>query len=238
MLEQATAEAGGTLPLLAKRAKDYNLLIGQALAKANEVFVSWRLSQQVLTLERFKQDFSTAGSKDDFLAYFKAKVTERYRKGKIIETTKKNHFSTYNALVDFHPYIPFNTLTTDFADDFDAYLKKYVRSLNTRWGRHKDVKTYLPLAKKDRMKFEDPYADFKNKEEAGQWKPLRSIELSDLEAYYTIGGLLYYKMCAPCMVHRQVLARFLFSCFSSLRLGDLKDIANTAIENREMTFNA
>ena len=230
VLEAATAAAGGALPLLAKRAQDYNLLIGQALAKANEVFVLWRLSKQVLTLERFKQDFSTAGSKDDFLAYFKAKITERYRKGKITYTTKKNHASTYNALLAFRPYIPFNTLTPEFADDFDAYLKKHVRSLNTRWGRHKDVKTYLALAKKDRMKFEDPYADFKNKEEAGQWKPLRPAELSDLEAYY--------KMCAPRTVHRRVLARFLFSCFSSLRLGDLKNIENAAIENREMTFKA
>jgi integrase len=224
------AAAGGTVPLLAKRAQDYNLLIGQALAKANDVFVTWRLSKQVPSLERFKQDFSTAGSKDDFCAYIKAKIIERHRKEKISDITRKNHFSTYNALVAFRAYVPFNTLTTDFVDEFDAYLKKHVRGVNTRWGRHKDVKTYLALARKDRMKFEDPYADFKNREVAGQWKPLRPAELEKLEEYY--------RLCAPRSIQRRVLARFLFSCCSSLRLGDLKNIANAAIENREMTFKA
>lgn len=230
VLAAATAAAGGTGPLLAKRAQDFNLLIGKALAKANEVFVTWRLSQQALTLEQFRKDFSTASSKNDFVAYFRAKIVERHRKERISDITRKNHFSTLNALAAFRPYIPFDTLTTDFADDFDAYLKKNVKGLNTRWGRHKDVKTYLALARKDRMKFEDPYADFKNREVAGQWKPLRPAELEKLEAYY--------RLCAPRSIQRRVLARFLFSCCSSLRLGDLKNIANAAIENREMTFKA
>ena len=64
---------------LAKRAKDYNLLIGQALAKANEVQVRWRLSNEVLTLERFKRDFETAGDKSDFITYYRTKLTERFR---------------------------------------------------------------------------------------------------------------------------------------------------------------
>ncbi|MBO2007877.1 site-specific integrase [Hymenobacter negativus] len=228
MLEGLTAAAGGTVQLLARRVRDHNLAIGKALAKANEVFVVWRLSDQTLTLERFKQEYSTSGSKDDFCAYYKAKVQERFRKEKISVTTRKNHLSTYNALVKFRPFIPFSTLTTDFADEFDAYLKKHVPGANTRWGRHKDVKTYLSLARKDRKKFEDPYADFKNKEVKGQWKPLRTAELEKLEAYY--------KMCAPRTNHRRVLARFLFNCCSSLRLGDLKNIENATIENQEMTW--
>ncbi|WP_413617046.1 hypothetical protein [Hymenobacter latericus] len=40
------------------------------------------------------------------------------------------------------------------------------------------MKTYLALAKKDRIKFEDPYADFDNQSAQGQWKPLKSEELS------------------------------------------------------------
>jgi site-specific recombinase XerD len=229
-LQAATAMAGGTPERLEIRARDHNLLIGQALAKANEVAVTWRLSKETMTMERFQRDFNTAGSKSDFVAFFKRKITERYRKGKITETTKKNHTSTYNALVAFCPSIPFNTLTADFADDFDRYLKKHIKGANTRWGRHKDVKAYLALARRERIKFEDPYEDFKNKEEPGQWKPLRTEELARLEAYY--------KVCPPRTVHRRVLARFLFSCFSSLRLGDLKNIEHAAIENREMTFKA
>ncbi|MFC7669260.1 site-specific integrase [Hymenobacter humi] len=226
----AVGLAGGTGAQLEARARDHNLLIGQALAKANDIFVTWRLSKEVLTLDRFKRDFATEGSKNDFIAYFRAKIIERHRKEKISDVTRKNHFSTFNALYAFRPSIPFNTLTTDFADEFDAYLKKYIKSLNTRWGRHKDVKTYLALARKDRMKFEDPYQDFKNRDEPGKWKALKPAELEKLEAYY--------KLCGPRTVHRRVLCKFLFSCSSSLRLGDLKQIGQCTIENYELTFKA
>jgi site-specific recombinase XerD len=230
VVEAMTALAGGTQKAFVKRGADYNLLIGQALAKANEVQVRWRLSGEVLTMERFKRDFETAGDKSDFITYYRAKMTERYRKGKISANTRKNHLSTLNALIGFRPVIPFNALTTDFADDFNHYLEKKVKSLNTRWGRHKDVKTYLALARLDRLKFEDPYQHFKNKDEPGKWKPLKSDELAKLEAYY--------QLCAPGTIHRRVLAKFLFSCNSSLRLGDLKNIGQAKLENQELIFKA
>ena len=79
VLAKAIAVAGGTAELPEARARDYNLLIGQALAKANEVFVTYRLSKQVLTLEQFQRDFNMAGSRSDFITYYEAKMTERYR---------------------------------------------------------------------------------------------------------------------------------------------------------------
>jgi site-specific recombinase XerD len=230
VVEAMTTLAGGTPKALTKRASDYNMLIGQALAKANEVQVRWRLSGEVLTMERFKRDFATAGDKSDFITYYQAKMTERYRKGKISDNTRKNHTSTLNALIAFRPVLPFHTLTTDFADDFNHYLEKKVKSLNTRWGRHKDVKTYLALAKKDRLKFEDPYQHFKNKDELGKWKALKPDELAKLEQYY--------QLCAPGTIHWRVLAKFLFSCNSSLRLGDLKNIGQAKLENQELIFKA
>jgi site-specific recombinase XerD len=230
VLEAATVLAGGTTQALALRAKDYNLLIGQTLAKANEVQVRWRLSNEVLTLERFRRDFETAGDKSDFITYYRAKVSERWRRGNISDTTRKNHLSTLNALIAFRPVIPFNTLTTDFADAFNDYLTKRVKSQNTRWGRHKDVKTYLALAKKDRLKFENPYEHFKNKDEPGKWRALKPDELAKLEEFY--------RLCTPGTIYRRVLAKFLFSCNSSLRLGDLKNIGAAKLENRELIFKA
>ncbi|WP_161599411.1 tyrosine-type recombinase/integrase [Hymenobacter nivis] len=229
-LTAAVALFGGTPKALAKRADDYNLLIGQALAKANLVRVNWRLSGEVMTLERFKRDFETEGSKTDFVVYFRNKIIERHRKGQIGDTTRKNHFSTLNALIAFRPVVPFNTLTTEFADDFDRYLLKHVPGVNTRWGRHKDVKTYLAKAREDKLRFEDPYKHFKNRDEPGKWKPLKSDELAKLEHYY--------RLCGPRTVHRRILAKFLFSCSSSLRLGDLKRLDGSKVENQELTFKA
>jgi integrase len=226
-LAGAQAWAGGAAAL-AKRADDYNLILGQAQAKANNIFVEYRLSSQVLSAEKFMQEFQTEGSKDDFVVYFYHKIIARHRKGKITDNTKKNHLSTWRALKEFRSEIPFYTLGPDFADEFKAYLDKKVKSLNTRWGRHKDVKTYLALAKKEKIKFEHPYQDFANQSEPGKWKPLPPDELRKLEAYYVL--------CAPGTPQRRILCKFLFSCKSGLRLGDLKNIGNSKLEGNRLTF--
>jgi hypothetical protein len=83
--------------------------------------------------------------------------------------------------------------------------------VNTRWSRHKDVKSYLALAKREKLKFEDPYEHFRNSQAKSKWKALLPEEFDKLEAYY--------KLCAPCHPHRRILQKFLFSCTSSLRLG-------------------
>ena len=157
----ATAAAGGPAAL-AQLAKDYNLIIGQAKGKANDIFVECRLSSQPLSAERFLVEFNTEGSKDDFVSYYYHKVIQRHRKGEITDITKKNHLSTWRALKAFREVVPFYSLGPDFADDFKLYLDKHVRGLNTRWSRHKDVKTYLNWARKEKIKFEDPYAYFRN----------------------------------------------------------------------------
>ncbi|OGX91903.1 hypothetical protein BEN49_17980 [Hymenobacter coccineus] len=207
LLAAAAALFGGTPKSLAKRASEHNLLIGQALAKANKVQVDWRLSEQVMTLERFKRDFETSGSKTDFVAYFRDKIIERHRKGKISDTTRKNHFSTLNALAAFRAVVPFNTLTTEFADDFNRYLEKNVNAVNTRWCRHRDVKTYLAQAKEDKLRFDDPYRNFKNRDEPGKWKPLKTEELAKLEHYYRLCGAPHGAPPHPGQVPLQLLVQ-------------------------------
>jgi hypothetical protein len=59
-LATATAAAGG-LTQLTQLAKDYNLIIGQAQGKANDIFVESRLSSQPLSAERFLLEYNTEG---------------------------------------------------------------------------------------------------------------------------------------------------------------------------------
>jgi len=162
------------------------------------------------------------------VSYFYHKIIERHRKKKISNNTRKNHLSTWRALKAFRAEIPFNTLGLDFADDFKAYLDKRIKSLNGRWARHKDVKTYLAIARREKIKFEHPYQDFANQSEPGKWRPLKPDELRKLEAYYTL--------CAPGTPQRRILCKFLFSCKCGLRLGDLKNIGNSKLDGNRLTF--
>lgn len=90
------------------------------------------------------------------------------------------------------------------------------------------VKAYLSLARKARINFEDLYQEFQNKSVKGTWRPLPPDELAQLERFYTT--------CAPCSAERRVLQKFLFSCYSSLRLSDLKAVDRATFSGREMTF--
>jgi len=229
VLAQAQAAAGAPVEdALQTKADGYNLIIGQALGKANQVLVDHRLSKRPLTVESFWEGYNSDASLDDFVSFFEQKLAKRRKRREIAETTFISHNSTLKLLRAFRSSIPFYTLTPDFVEEFHDFVKKQSKSPNTWWGRHKTVKTYLSYARKARIKFENPYLDFKNKAVAGSWKPLPPAELAQLEAYYL--------SCEPGGAHRRVLQKFLFSCYSSLRLSDLKALDQATFTGREMTF--
>ncbi|UOG77691.1 site-specific integrase (plasmid) [Hymenobacter tibetensis] len=239
LLARTEAAVGGPL---AGKAADNNLLIGQVRAKANEIFVRYRLQPElVLTADEFLRQYNTTASGSDFLGYMETRIAERYKKGQIIENTRKSHTSTLRKLQEFartlpsnksclrdgtKPVtIPFNSFTHKFAGDFDAWLKKAHKSCtNTRSGRHRNVKAYLELARRDKITFDDPYAYFVNTTVNGKWKALGEEELAALETYYAsteVGS-----------THRRMLQKFLFSCNCGLRLGDLKRMGEAKVNGQ------
>lgn len=215
-----------------KRATDYTLLLANALGRANEIFIAARLDETrsgavALSKDEFLREFRITGSKEDFLVFMENRIEERYRNGSIKQTTWKNHRSTLNKLRESQKKTPFNSLNYKFADDFEAWLKRNKHGeINTRWQRHKETKTYLAEACKARIGFEDPYKYFKVQTAESSWKPMTLAELSALEAYY--------KMCSPGTAHRRILQKFLFSCNSSLRLGDLSAIQHAKLTDRQL----
>lgn len=215
-----------------QRGEDFTLLVGNALARANEIFIEARLEEVQsgtyrLSKEDFLREYRTTGSKADFLVFMETQIEERYRLGTIKRNTWKNHRSTLNSLREFRRKLAFNSLTYRFADEYEAWLKRKKKGdVNTRWGRHKDVKTYLSEARKAKIKFEDPYKHFKVQTAESSWKPMTLDELAKMEAYY--------QMCAPRSAHRRILQKFLFSCTSSLRLGDLLAIGQAKLTDRQL----
>jgi integrase len=238
----------------ATRAVDYNLLIGQALGAANKIAIRYRLSERHLTADEFMREYNSGASKEDFLAYMGKRTDERYRRGQITQNTWKSHHSTLNKLRQFVAHgsrpargsagrrrvasppidvasvtLPFASLTHKFSHDFDAWLKSEHQSCqNTRSGRHRNVKAYLELARRDKITFEDPYEYFVNSTVQGQWRALSQEELARLEQYYTY--------LEPGSTHRRILQKFLFSCHCGLRLGDLKQMASVQVRGQQMVL--
>jgi site-specific recombinase XerD len=197
-----------------KEADDLNLQAGQELSRATNIFVEWRLRGQNLTMEEFLKDFNSKLNRGNFCDYYSTKLEERHRTEEISELSYKAQRATLRKLQEFCPELPFTNLKAQsFAKRFDLWLEKKKNcNPNTRWARHKDVKTYLHLAEKDNIRFDSPYEDFKVRKVAGHWTAAlpREIELLDT----------YYHTLPLGSTRRRYLRRWLFGVATGLRLSD------------------
>lgn len=208
---------------------DYNIIIRDALGRVNEIFKYYRLTNQFLTLDLFEKEYNNPLSKYDFIEFMEGKIEERYKSNEIEKRTWLNHKNTLNKLKKFKKTIYFHSLNEKFALDFDRYLQSDcgLKTPNGRWGHHRDLKTYLGKAKKEKIMFSDPYVDFQNKSTPGKWK---AIPLEELTKLYN-----YYKQM-PLGIKRNVLQRFLFGCFTGLRLSDQCRIERKQIISNNLVF--
>jgi hypothetical protein len=160
-----------------QRCTDYNLILADAEAKANEIFIEYRLKRLDLSLEIFLVAFNCTLDKSNFLPYMEEKINLRYRQGEITESSRDNHLSTFRKLSLWKSTLSFADFNNRTAQNFDSwmYRKTGAKTLNARWACHKNFKTYLNLARKvDHLEFIHPYDFFKAKNKVGRSPPFWS----------------------------------------------------------------
>jgi integrase len=199
--------------------KDYNVILSDAEARATEVFVQYRLKRQLLSLEIFLKEYHSNLNRDDFFAYYETKLKQRYKSGEITHPTFEAHLYTLKRLRAWKSQLLFSELNNRTAHQFDAWLAKKTeaKSINGRWGHHKNFRTYLNSAKKlDEINFTHPYHYFKAKTEQSRFMPLTKEQLIQLFEYYE------EPLIHPS--HKKVLRAFLFACFTGMRHSDVRRI--------------
>lgn len=214
-----------------QEAKDYNLILADAEARANEIFISYRLRRLDLSLEIFLKEYSCTLNKSDFLEYMEVKINQRYRQGEIEESSRDNHLSSLRKLQLWKPSISFSELNNRTAQLFDSWMlrKTGAKSLNARWAVHKNFKTYLNQARKiDHIEFIHPYDFFKAKNEVGRYNPLTKDQFLQFWDYYQ-DPLIHPS-------HRVVLRAFLFCCVTGMRHGDLRRFSLDWIDGEFFDF--
>lgn len=194
-------------------ADDINLVISNAVSKANEIFTHYRLKKQLLTVDQFKKDFYSQYSAESFSDFMHKEINLRWERGEISKQTKKNHLQAYEKLVACFANVKFNDFQKGWAERLEKYLKKEKLAVNTRWTQHKFIKVYLRRAEDDGQTFYNPYRNFKVKQNEGKHAPLSKEELKRVLEYYNDD---------PPERDKIILRRFLFSCFTGLRISDLK----------------
>lgn len=196
---------------------DYNIIINNARAKANQIIMDHRVKDKPITIELFEREYFSKLSKVDFVKYFEIRSKERWGRREISDLTFKHEKMVLVKLKEYKPVILFRELDSQWAVDFDVWMKKKNLKTNSRWGIHKVVKTYLIMATKIHdIEFVNPYNFFKNTTEESELEPLTKDELRILTDYYFSDEIKEKEVI--------VLRRFLFSCATALRISDLKTL--------------
>jgi len=191
-----------------------NTVISHALARAHYIRMGAFARGQSLTLDDFAREFEHYDSKDNVLWYWRQKMDRRKISGEISEGAYRHHQVTLVHVL--HPYLKngplfFNELSPEFLHGFETHLRK-TYMYNTATGHLKNLKTYLNLARKDGYVFTDPFAQYRSLSfRDGYREALTGAELDTLIA-------MLAKPMLPTL--RAVLERFLFSCYTGIRISD------------------
>lgn len=212
-------------------ANDNNIEIRNAISRANDIFFFYRSAYKQLTIKQFVHDYQNYYDKSDFLAFMEREIEKQVSMGIIERGTANTHRRTLQVLRQFKPQLLMTDLVKTLPREFDAWMKKYhTKNVNTRSKEHKNFRTYVNRAiDEGHDRVPKIYKGFTLLQVPAQDRALTDEELQRVVEYYL-------KCTEP---HKlRVLRRFLFSCFTSLRISDLMRIEPSWLYENNLVFVA
>ncbi|TSA38275.1 MAG: hypothetical protein D4R64_03575 [Porphyromonadaceae bacterium] len=198
-----------------KEAAKLNLMVKNKMAKLTELFVRYTLQNTPLTHDRLREDYEKPEYVFDFIDFMERAIEER--KGVVTESTIRQHTGILSKLKVYSPRLLSNKMTEEFFEGYSRYLKVTLKNeMNTRHGNFKTIRSYIQIAIRKGLLKESPMAKNPVKQLGGKRIFLSDVELRQMIELYRAGTLSDSR--------QNVLRWFLFSCFTGLRLSDLKRI--------------
>ncbi len=210
-----------------KERDDWQLILNSALGKASDIFMVARANDDTLTMQRFSELYSDQTKRKDFWAFL-AKEIQLQRQDKK-RATIVNYENTLRKLMRFQQAIQFRDITWDFVDRFERFLRKSEgQGDNSVWRHHRNLRYFINQARKRGNKIENPYENYSIKQVRTQREYLTRNEVIALMELYHDNNYHYTR--------RHVLRYFLFSCFTSLRISDLKQLSGNNLVGDFLVF--
>lgn len=207
--------------------RDYNMIIEKAFSDIHKIELSYRLSGATLDMTKLTNEYENPTSKIDFIKFWELEMKNQ----KLIkdEATYNQQMSTLRKVKAYKSSILFYEITQEF---FDAMLH-YFRTVKknepyTIQSLVKNFKKYLHIANNLGIVTPLNYQDIKNKKCVSNRTYLSAVEINKLYLYYSS------EFINPTL--KNILARFLFSCFTGLRISDIKSITTENIVGNILVF--
>ena len=216
-----------------KECADFNLVIRNEIAKANQIFVEHRLSGESLCITKFLSLYKEFEKRRSFVQYMRKKMNDRYRRKKIAEGTWKSHQNSLIWLQKYRKDISFAELTPKFVESFEQFLAgQQNRRNNTGKGLDpntianimKYLKAYINIAiNKDRIPIINPFpaSDVKTNQNVPEVEYLNPEDVRAMMGYYTTDLPIGDKIS---------IVRFLIACILGLRISDILKISESNVE--------
>jgi integrase/recombinase XerD len=213
-----------------------NMTITEAKGRANRIKMRYFSNNKRLTLDQFAREFDQYESRENFLHYWKQKQEQLYNDGILSLGTYKNHLTNYNRIVEYLggvEVLPFDALTPDFIKKYNVWMRKNRKPKtlkhNSACTAHTRFRTYILAALADGHNFANPYDKFKFKYQDGEREALDQSELSRLRMLLKDEKLTE--------TSREVLRKFLFSCYTGLRISDSAQVHYSMIKNGKIKLS-
>jgi integrase/recombinase XerD len=212
-----------------KSFKDFNLLIEKKLAEINAIEINYRLAGKILNMELLINEMDNPSATMDFIGFWE---NEMIRQKEILKDgTYKQQLSILNKIKEYKNPILFSEINDGLIEDLKIYCKKKLKNAPVTIGTLiKSFKKYLHIANKKGIATELRFDDIKNQTFKSNRTYLLPEDIVKMNAYWESQFIND--------THKNILSRFLFSCFTGLRLFDVKSLTSENFIEDTLVFTA
>lgn len=209
-------------------AYDINLILDNIDGTVAGIKTIFRLNETVLTIDSFLEEFKNGVPRFDFLTFFKYEW-ENQKLTKHPNTIKKEK-SVLKALTEYKPKWLFSEIDINLIDKFKASRLKAGMKKTTINSNLKIIKKYLKLAQEKGIRMPINLKKVVVGSTEGNRDSLTEIELNKMRGYFESSYIREN--------YRVPLAKFLYSCFTGLRISDAQAIDENTIVDGSLKFTA
>ena len=180
-------------------------------------------------MDKLLEDLLNPTAKVDYLKFYKFHLEKQ--KELLKPGTYRQQKATLTKIQKFRTNIFFYEITEDFLTEMVSYMKNTLKNKQTTVSTTlKNFKKYLHLANKNGINTPLHYSSISVKSFKGDRTFLTSDEIKIIYEYKNAS----YTSEA----HRSIINRFLFSCFTGLRISDVFSISQENIIGDHLVFTA
>lgn len=213
-----------------KFANDYNLLIEKKLADLNTIEINYRLNNETITLQKVLEDLNNPTLRLNYLVFAQNLLNYQKEQGIIKISTYNQQSGFLKKMKRYKSVILFSEINADFIKELRAHFKKIGNQPATIEGSIKNFKKYLHAANIKGIKTHLSYTDVKVKRMKGNITFLLPDEVNKLHQFYMSPFI------NPTWKH--ILQRYLFSCFTGLRISDIERITEANFVGNHLVWQA